>query len=242
MSVQVYKNGIVSAGGTLIGNNLFINSDFHQTYQQTTGWDTSKNGTLLANSWGGYNSGVSNASTVYHAHLIYKNGDPVYEYIRTSSKTWLGVSQGGLQNRGILPSTTYTFSIDQYRVADGNNYITGGLYFRVTGSTTYSFGCGCPQIVSDTTKERWIRGVFTFTTPANIDTSANISFYIYGDTGGTGTVYMKNPKLEIGDTATPLTLNTSEGYVEGQHGFIETNNSIAKFYKNFTQANEFIEY
>jgi len=43
-----------------LAENLLVNTHFDSRYSQTTGWDTSKNGTLLADSWGGYNSGVAN--------------------------------------------------------------------------------------------------------------------------------------------------------------------------------------
>lgn len=98
MSVSIQKSGIVSASGTTVNPNLLVNSDFHSTYQQTTGWDTTKNGTTLASSWGGYNSGVSNPGTVYHAHMKQFDGEWVYEYIRDANNSWLGISQGGLQS------------------------------------------------------------------------------------------------------------------------------------------------
>lgn len=220
MGVKFNKTGVIEASGETINNNLLLNSDFHARYQQTTGWNTEKNGTTLANSWGGYNSGVANQATCYHAHLVEFDGRWCYVYIR-DTETWLGVSQGGLQARDIAPNTTYTFSISQYRTTGSNNYITSGLYYRKVGSTSYAFHSGCPQIVTDLTYNKWIRGTFTFTTPSDIDTSVNISWYIYGHVGGTGTIYMCDPKLEIGSVATSPCLASSEGHVELQHGFIE---------------------
>ena len=89
--------------------NLLLNTHFDSRYSQTTGWDTSKNGTLLASSWRGYNAGVTNQATVYHAHLKKVNEEYVYEYITTSNESWLGISQGGLQSK-LVAGTTYIFS------------------------------------------------------------------------------------------------------------------------------------
>lgn len=240
MSVEFRKNGVVAASGDMIKNNLLLNSDFHSRYQLTTGWNTEKNGTTLANNWGGYNSGVTNASTCYHAHLVQFDGRWCYVYIR-ESETWLGASQGGLQNHGIEQNTTYTFSVSQYRTSGSNNYITAGLYYRKIGSTSYGFYSGCPRIVEDSAYDKWIRGTFTFTTPSDIDTSANISWYIYGHAGGTGTFYMCDPKLEVGSVATSPCLNSSEGYVESQNGFIERSTLPSSIYSNYIETVEFIE-
>ena len=74
MSVKFEKNGVIKTSGLSDNPNILINSDFHSLYNQTSGWDTTKNGTLLASSWGGYNSGVANPSTVYHAHITNFDG------------------------------------------------------------------------------------------------------------------------------------------------------------------------
>lgn len=51
------------------GENILINTHFDSQTTKTSGWDTTKNGTQMASSWGGFNGGVPNPSTVYHAHL-----------------------------------------------------------------------------------------------------------------------------------------------------------------------------
>lgn len=238
MSVSFEKNGIVRASGETINPNLLINTDFHQTYQQTSGWDTTKNGTTLAYSWGGYNSGVANPSTVYHAHMYQFNGEWVYRYIRDADNSWLGISQGGLQNK-LAASKTYTFSLDTYRT--GGNTNTGGPYFRKTGSTTYGFHLG--QFSATTELNKWVRFSWTFTTPADIDLSYSISWYIYGG-GNVGTLYMRRPKLEVGDHATPWCLAESEGIVSSTGGFAEytVNGSNPRVYKNIVEAKDFIEW
>ena len=220
--------------------NLLINTDFSQTYQQTTGWDTAKNGTTLASSWGGYNSGVTNASTVYHAHLAMFHGEQVYEYIKTDNEAWLGVSQGGLLRSLFELNKTYTFSVDIYRT--GNNYLNGGFYSIKQGETNYNWHIG-QFSSSNVEKNKWVRFTYTFTVPSNIDLSKNVYWYMYGMNGGNGTMYMKRPKIEVGSVATPWCLSDSEGYTETQHGIVEyPSESPSRVYTNIVKAKDFIEW
>lgn len=238
MSVNIIKSGITYASGGTIGNNILINTDFHSTYQQTTGWNTSKNGTTLASSWGGYNSGVSNASTAYHAHLKLFQGEWVYEYIK-ESETWLGVSQGGLQN-SISANKTYTWSIDEYRPSGSNNYTTAGVYFKKTSDGSWGFHAGCPRGTYENVYDKWVRKYYTFTMPSEVYNAAGMIFYIYGY-GGTGTVYMRRPKLELGSVATPWNMAISEGNDSTYHGFAESPTDRVKIYPAFIGANNIIE-
>lgn len=234
--MELSKTGVFSVSGIETNPNLFLNSDFHSTYSQTTGWDTEKNGTILASNWNGYNSGVANASTCYHAHLTQFDGEYVYVYIR-NTETWLGVSQGGLQSK-ITANTSYTFTVDQY-IANGSlNYLTGGLYYYKTGATSASFGVGMFSF-SGKEKDRWNRCLYTFTTPSDIDLTKNVSWYIYGYSGGAGTVYMRRPKLE--ESLTPFMLAESEGTVKGYHGFQE-GAKVFSVHDSWVEANEFIEW
>lgn len=89
-SVSFDKNGIVSAGGDFVNPNILINSDFSNKVTDFTTWNTEKNGNMYANYWNGYNSGVANAATCYHAHLVLFNGEYVYQYTR-EAETWLGI-------------------------------------------------------------------------------------------------------------------------------------------------------
>lgn len=181
-------------------DNILINTHFDSRYTQSTGWDTTKNGTQLASSWGGYNGGVSNPSTVYHAHLKELNGEWVYEYIKTASETWLGISQGGLNSK-LIAGKTYTFSWEQYCVS-GSNYVQTGLYYFKTGATSANFHLGL--IYGNVGRElgKWQKFSRTFIAPEDGDYSKNMSWYIYGASGN-GIVYVRHPKLEEGNTATP---------------------------------------
>lgn len=238
MSVNINNQGLVNASGEEISSNFFTNSDFASTYSETR-WDTDKNGTILASSWGGYNGGVTNPTTVYHAHLTQFQGESVYQYTRTANETWLGCSQGGLQSI-IQPNTTYTWSIDEYRTSGSNNYITAGLYYKKTSDGSNNFWAGCPHGSGEDAFDKWVRRYYTFTIE-EIYIGANVSFYIYGMSGGNGTIYMRRPKLEKGSVPTPWTKKDSEGYTINNHGFVESQLGILSVHDNYIESKNFIE-
>ena len=239
MGVSINKQGIVSATGEQIGINLFSNSDFSDTYEETR-WNTTKNGTTLATGWSGYNSGVTNASTVYHAHLKNFQNEWVYEYIKTANESWLAIWQSDL-NTVIQPNTTYTWSIDEYRVSGANNYFTAGLYYKRTSDDTSGFYSGNTHGNGEDAFNKWVRRYYTFTT-GDVYTAENVRFYIYGYNGGNGTLYIRRPKLEVGSAPTPWTMTVAEGNEDTPHGFIESvSNQPTKIYENYVEANNFIE-
>lgn len=192
-------------------DNILINTHFDSRYTQSTGWDTTKNGTQLASSWGGYNGGVSNPSTVYHAHLKEFNGEWVYEYTKTANESWLGISQGELQSK-LVAGKTYTFSWEEYHV-DGTNRVGTGLYYYKTGATSANFHLGIRE-AAEVIREigRWQKYIYTFTAPSDADWSKNMSWYIYGHYNGNGTFYVRHIKLEEGSVATPWCPNSSDTF------------------------------
>lgn len=187
--------------------NILLNTHFDSQYQQTTGWDTSLNGTQLASSWGGYNGGVTNPSTGYHAHLYKFNGEWVYRYLNENNR-WLGISQSGLQSK-LTVGETYIFSWEQYCVS-GSNYATGGLYYYKTGASSASFHLGQFSGSSGRVSGKWQKFTYTFIAPSDGDYSKNMSWYVYGTTGGTGTFYVRHFKLEKGSVATPWCPNIAD--------------------------------
>ena len=192
-----------------VGENILSNTSFETQYTQSSGWDTSKNGTLLASSWGGYNSGVGNQATVYHAHLKDFNNEWVYEYHKTADETWLGISQGGLQTK-LKAGETYTFSWEEYHV-EGTNRVGTGLYYFKTDATSANFHLGIQQAETITRlNNQWQKFTYTFIAPTDADWSKNMSWYIYGHYNGNGIFYMRNPKLEKGSTATAWSSTPTE--------------------------------
>lgn len=245
MGVNITRSGVVTQNGVVVTPNIFVNSDFHSRVENFDTWNVEKNGTVYANYWGGYNSGVSNAATAYHAHLTNMNGEWVYEYIR-DTEGWLGISQGGLQSK-LTAGATYIFTCEQYCPTGSKNFLHGGFYYALTtsGNTGNGFRSGTfsGSMQSDT-KDKWVKIQHLFTISADANLSGNVSFYIYGygngTSGNTGTVYMRHPKVELGTTATPWTLAESEGVTAASHSFIEILHNKS-FYNNYAEINNFIE-
>lgn len=224
--VSIYKNDLV------VNPNILINTNFNSRYVLTD-WDTSKNGNYCASSWGGYNNGVSNPSTVYHAHPQKYRDDYVYNYTKDANNSWLGISQGGLQTK-VEVGKTYTFSCECYRIS-GTNYANGGLYTRASSSATnnsfvnsYVFS----DFSSITADGLWHHYHATFTIPTGTYMTDGCYFYIYGHQGGSGIFLMRHPKLELGNIATPWCPNDSDGY---------GNIQLMSMY-NPVSVNELVEY
>lgn len=193
----------------LTGNgqeNLLKNTNFDSRY--TGSGTTSQHTNLMANDWGGYNSGVSNATAVYHAHLTQHDGQYVYRYVKNSSNSWLGISQSITSKTTV--GTTYTFSCELYRVS-GTNYPHGGHYTKASSTasnsfvTNYSFSAFANAPVG-----QWIRYSATITVPASSYINDGVYFYIYGHTGGSGEFLMRHPKLEVGSKATSWIPSSSD--------------------------------
>ena len=245
MNGTINKKGIISASiiegydkvsihkdDITVKPNILINTYFNSIFTLTA-WDVTKNGNYLANSWGGYNSGVSNPSTVYHAHLQKYGNEYVYNYTKDSDNSWLGISQGGLQQK-LEVGKTYTFSCECYRIS-GTNYVHGGIYTKANSSATsnsfvnsFSFS-GFSSISAD---GFWHHYNKTFTIPSDVYMNSGCYLYIYGYYGGSGVFLMRHPKLELNDISTPWCPNDSDGF--GNIYLPTMNNPIS--------VNEIIEY
>ena len=199
MSVQVYKNGIVSAGGG-VGENLVLDSASKNVSHLTSGNE------YIAINLGQSYMDIPSCTTVtisFDIELKYMNSSDSYKSYFLVYNT---------NNKGPKQITNVSFASQIY---DG-------------------------ETVGTTIKKR-VSGVTTIVDRASSNTNNNwIEFY----TGyGTENVFaIFNLKIELGSHPTPWTPAPSDYNIESDHGFIETNNSIAKFYKDFVEANEFIEY
>ncbi|MGU9408830.1 phage tail spike protein [Clostridium perfringens] len=181
------------------GINLLRNSDYSKySKYENIGWDESLNGSLRPYLWSDYNSGVSNPSEGYHAHLnITKFSYPVMEFNCVSTSRWLGSSQ--YFSPGIIkPNCEYTFSIYLYGDSDTSE-CQAGLYYFKNGSDRQSFYSGLNKF--NIKKGEWNRYEFTFKTSDDLDVSKSSSFYIYGYYK-IGKFYCTKSKLEEGKFAT----------------------------------------
>lgn len=173
------------------------------------GWDkTLHKDAISVSGWSsGYNSGVGNPTTVYHAHWIMMDDLPTmrFPYITNSSgqtPSWLGISGGGLNVADFLVGTKYTVSFDA-KADENNSSISCGMYYKRNASENWNFYDGNIGIALTT---NWKRYSITYTSQG---ANAISSFYFYGTCGGSkGNRYVRNVQLEIKDHATPYTPNT----------------------------------
>lgn len=189
------------------GVNLLLNSDFKKT--TTSSGTTSKHPNCYAVSWSGYNSGISNPTTSYHAHVDNDTfGFNVIEFNESDgTRNWKGISQYDMDlNRLLNPFGEYIVSFDAYATEAGTCSF-GGFYYTKQGNTSENFNSGQFRVSSvDMPVGKWGRIYTKVPLKNDIDTTKKITFYIYGYGFSTNSIlYIKNVKLEKGNVATDWT-------------------------------------
>ncbi|MCM3324234.1 phage tail spike protein [Cytobacillus kochii] len=180
------------------GKNLLKNSDFRNT---TSLGVTDKHQNLYPAGWGGYNSGIPNPTTSYHAHLDTNTFDePVIEYNESDgNKNWKAVSPAV----NIKENGEYTVSFDAY-VTGGTAKLNSGLHHVKNGGETPSFGDRLDMIIDDT-GGTWKR-MSGRVSINDADFSKPIRLYIYGyNFPSNAILFIKRVKLEKGNKATDWT-------------------------------------
>lgn len=181
------------------GTNLLFNSDFSKTYEQS---GTNKHPNIYATRWGGYNGGISNPTTSYHAHVDDTTFSyNVMEYNESDgTRNWKGISQS-VTNVVKYVADSYVFSFDAYATGSGGR-IFGGFYYTPTGATSASFASGQYE-VTNLPVNQWGKCFVKVPLKDNVDFSKGINFYMYGYNFSTNViVYVRNMKLEEGYTPT----------------------------------------
>lgn len=197
----------VAADAIEVGaKNLLRNSDFKVT--ETAGSTTSKHPNLYGQFYGGYNGGVANASTSFHAHLDNTTFSfNVYEFNESDgSRNWKGTSPNVTSQVTAAGIGDYMFSFDAYATGAGTK-IFGGFYYTKVGTTTTSFHSSQQTVSIDASGvNKWARFSVKHTLLNDVDWTKSISFYIYGYGFDTNSIlYIKNLKLEKGNKATGWT-------------------------------------
>ena len=173
-------------------------------------WDKTlhKDAISVSGWYSGYNGGVGNPSTVYHAHWIMMDGLPTmrFPYITNSlgqTPEWLGISGWfRLQPSDFISGIKYTVSFDA-KADENNSAISCGLYYKRNSSENWNFYDGNRTTTLTTD---WKRYSVTYTSQGAYKIS---SFYFYGVCSGQkGNRYVRNVQLEIKNHATPYTPNT----------------------------------
>lgn len=186
------------AGIKIGGRNFLANSDFSK--QQQSYGSTSMHSKLEAVGYGGYNGGITNPTTSYHAHLDTGTfGLPVYEFNESDgNRNWKAVTQ--TLGNSLAQTGDYTISFDVYATGAGTK-LFGGFYYTKVGGTTETFHAGQFNINVDSLN-KWSRVSAKTTLGSDVDFNKSIKFYIYGYGFTTNSIlYMKKPQLEIGKLA-----------------------------------------
>lgn len=203
------EGGISNYGAENGKLNLLENTNF---VSLTTGsGTTSKNPNVYAENWGGYNAGITNPTTNYHAHIdttTFK--EPVYEYNESDgTRHWKGINQSKNLNTKLSANKQYVISFDAYATGDGTKAF-GGFYYTKTGGTSTSFHAGQYNI-TDIEVGKWKRYTANVPIGSDIDLNKSVSFYIYGYGFTSNSIlYIKNIKLEEGESSTPWTPATED--------------------------------
>lgn len=181
------------------GTNLLFNSDFSRTSEQDSG--TNKHENIYATRWGGYNSGITNPTTSYHAHVNDDTfGYNVMEFNESDgTRNWKGISQNLSTIKYVADS--YILSFDAYATGNGGQ-VYGGFYYTKSGDTAISCGSGQYK-VTNLPINQWGRCFVKVPLNNNVDFSKSIHFYVYSYNFSKNIiVYIKNLKLEEGYTPT----------------------------------------
>lgn len=190
-------------GISLGGKNIFINSDFNKTV--TTTGTTDKHQNLYPYSWGGYNGGITNPTTSYHAHI---DNDTfsynVVEYNESDgTRNWKGITQQ--INVDLLSDSEYVISVDATATLNGAK-LFGGFYYTKKGSTSTNFHSGQFSITNFSTDGFTRVSSIVPLNYSDIDLTKNVSFYIYGYGFSSNSIlYIKNVKLEKGNKSSDWT-------------------------------------
>jgi hypothetical protein len=169
-------------------------------------------GAISVSGWSpGYNGGVSNPSTGYHAY--WKVIDDIPTMVMqdlNGNHRWLGIASTGKSLTSFIGAgNKYTVSFEAKSDVVGKK-MSSGLHYKLTSASSNAFNDGT---VAFTLTQEWTKYSYTKT----LSSSANISskddkIYVYGhDKGPEGTVYVRNVQLEVNDHATPYSIGTRMG-------------------------------
>lgn len=195
------------------------------------GWDTSNHAKAITlnDGWAsGYNGGVANPTTGFHAHQIYggcdadgaqlsgrsfnaaDNDGACFHYVDrndlySEGHRWLGISQslGTPTSLGLAVSDDITLSWWQRSDVTGQGGQCGIYHMRVTEGTN-GFE-SCIQTINVTEANTWERVSFTYTITSNWNVGSNCWWYAYGYNGAHGILQIDNIQLEEKSHATRFT-------------------------------------
>lgn len=197
--------------------NFLRNGNFAET--TTSPGNTNKHHNLYPLGWGGYNGGIDNPTTSWHAHIDNTTfGFNVVEFNESDgNRNWKGIAVSPDFIFIEKVDQEYRLSVDVYATGSGTR-LTGGFYYCKKGESTQDFHAGRFEIHPKETN-KWVR--MSVAVPLNDDIdlkSKKTNLYIYGYS------FTSNAILYIKDVA----LTTGNKTADWTPAPEETNMQIAK--------------
>lgn len=191
-----------------------LNEAYKTPGSYAPGWDASIHSNAIAvTNWGnGYNSGVTNASSQYHAYWMYDedSSTPICCFrdlpnpnVNNTRPGWLGVSRNlGTPNDLNWTVGTYVSISVLAKSSVLNRGLDFGIYHTEGTSSTFN---GSKKTIYCSKINEWEVLSFTFQVTSNWVLTANAAIYIYGTgAGASGISYWKYAQVEVKDHPTPI--------------------------------------
>lgn len=210
-SQKITKDGILSTVGDYYATSKYVetlktgsrnflrNGNFAKT---TTMSNSSKHPNLYPLGWGGYNAGISNPTTSWHAHIDNTTFRfNVVEFNESDgNRNWKGICVRKQTDFLFVEKLEeeYRFSVDVYATGSGTK-LFGGFYYIKKGGTSNAFHSGQFEICPKETN-KWVRMSAAVPLKDDIDFSKDFYFYIYGyDFDSNAILYIKDAALTTGN-------------------------------------------
>lgn len=210
-SQKITKDGILSTVGDYYATSKYVesiktgsrnflrNGNFAET--TTSPGNTNKHHNLYPLGWGGYNGGIDNPTTSWHAHIDNTTfGFNVVEFNESDgNRNWKGLAASPDFIFIEKVDQEYRLSVDVYATGPGTK-LTGGFYYCKKGESTQNFHSGQFEIRPKETN-KWVRMSVAVPLKDDIDlNSKKTNLYIYGYGFDSNSIlYIKDAALTTGN-------------------------------------------
>lgn len=253
-SQKITKDGILSTVGDYYATSKYVesiktgsrnfirNGNFAET--TTSPGNTNKHHNLYPLGWGGYNGGISNPTTSWHAHIDNTTfGFNVVEFNESDgNRNWKGIAVSPDFIFIEKVDQEYRLSVDVYATGPGTR-LTGGFYYCKKGESTQDFHAGRFEIHPKETN-KWVRMSVAVQLNDDIDLkSKKTNLYIYGYSFTSNAIlYIKDVALTTGNKTadwSPAVEETEMRIASAETIANQTSNKFLWLVKSGTSATNF---
>lgn len=253
-SQKITKDGILSTVGDYYATSKYVesiktgsrnflrNGNFAET--TTSPGNTNKHHNLYPLGWGGYNGGIDNPTTSWHAHIDNTTfGFNVVEFNESDgNRNWKGLTVSPDFIFIEKVDQEYRLSVDVYATGPGTK-LTGGFYYCKKGESTQNFHSGQFEIRPKETN-KWVRMSVAVPLKDDIDlNSKKTNLYIYGYSFTSNAIlYIKDVALTTGNKTadwSPAVEETEMRIASAETIANQTSNKFLWLVKSGTSATNF---